>query len=129
MSWLIPKSTHQAALDRISELKERLTKAEEELKIEKERLADLMACRAIGQTIYGRIVPPKEEEVEEPKPEDPVRLPTPLESDMEKVGNNARALARRAESRSRAEIEESERALELARLVGLERAEATNGNH
>jgi len=134
----IPRSTFDAAIEqrdqRIADLKAEVARLRED----HEKTVDILSCRAIGQSMYGRITPPKleEDEPEAPKPamQDPAtdRIPTPLEQDVEHHGTKARGLVRRAEARSRQQIEEAERALALAKQVGYEMAEASaigNGKH
>jgi hypothetical protein len=133
----IPRSTYDAAIEqrdvRIADLKAEVARLRED----HEKTVDILSCRAIGQSMYGRISPPKiEEEPEAPKQAapDPAtdRIPSPLEQDITEHGTKARGLVRRAEKRNRQQIEEAERALELAQQVGYEMAEAStngNGNH
>lgn len=132
----VARSTHEIAVrlleERIVELKARLAKAEED----HEKFVDILGGRAIGQSVYGRIVPPQdvtveEDEAEPKKPELPYS-PSALEQDIENHGTKARGLARRAQQRNEAEIREAERVYEMARQAGIEAAEAKsngNGNH
>jgi uncharacterized small protein (DUF1192 family) len=132
MTWFpfVPRSTYSAVVsqlqERIAELKTQIAK----LEADHERTVDILSGRAIGQTFYGRIVPPTEEESEpEPKKETALdNMPTPLEEDIAKYGSRARLLQRRANSRNMAKIVETDsevdRIIALAQQTGYDKAEA-----
>src|SRR5437764_10434753 len=109
----ISRSTYEAVVaqlqERIAELKAQI----ERLEADRERSVDILSCRAIGQTMYGRITPPKVEEENEPEPKkeatnEPETIPTPLEEDIAKYGSRARLLQRRANSRNMAKVAETD---------------------
>jgi uncharacterized small protein (DUF1192 family) len=133
MTWFpfVPRSTYSAVVsqlqERIAELKTQIAK----LEADHERTVDILSGRAIGQTFYGRIVPPTEEEESEPEPKKETALdnmPTPLEEDIAKYGSRARLLQRRANSRNMAKIVETDsevdRIIALAQQSGYDKAEA-----
>lgn len=128
--FFVPRSTFDAALERIAELKAEIAR----LQADHERTVDLLSCRAIGQTMYGRIHPPKEVE-EEPEPQraadpsQPDAMPTPLENDIAQRGTKARALVRAAQARNMEKVaaadSEVDRILAIAQQKGYELAEVT----
>lgn len=125
-----------ARQERISWLEMRIA----ELEVDRKRLADILAIRALGLSMYGVITPPKEiDEPTDPQEQEKriqdmneppaVEVPSDLKDLVSRHGPRARHLVSAIEKRNLSQVaqntQEAERLLDLARQVGREAAEST----
>lgn len=66
--WLVSRETLEEAKSSRDRMIERLEREILELKEDRKVTVDILSVRALGMSVYGKIVPPREEEIE-PEPE------------------------------------------------------------
>lgn len=66
--WFVSRETLEEAKSSRDRMIERLEREILELKEDRKVTVDILSVRALGMSVYGKIVPPKEEEME-PEPE------------------------------------------------------------
>ena len=119
----------KAGRDRIiAQLETRIAALEEDRKI----TVDILSVRALGVPIYGKIQPPREEEIE---PETPAvgddgepKGMTQLAPPTGRARQIARVTGARNLAQYESELAETMRLIDLAKEEGARAAEVTNGN-